>query len=61
MRFIKKASLSNLSEVSESYKEIELYTTREDFYSNEKIKENIDILKKNFKENKAVITAIHCP
>lgn len=61
MRFIKKASLKNLDEVCESYKEIELYTTREDFCSNEKIKENIDILKEKFEKDKVVITAIHCP
>lgn len=61
MRFIKKASLKNMSEVSESYKEIELYTTREDFSSNEKIEENISVIKKNYDENKAVITSIHCP
>lgn len=61
MRFIKKASLKNMSEVSEDYKEIELYTIREDFSSNEKIEENISVIKKNYDENKAVVTAIHCP
>lgn len=58
MRFIKKASIADLARVSEVYKEIELYTTREDF---EDSKKNIEEIRNCYEKNKAIITAIHCP
>ncbi|MGE7673480.1 hypothetical protein ACQKMV_07865 [Lysinibacillus sp. NPDC094403] len=60
MRFIKKSDTKNLKNITRDYKEIELYTARSDF-EDFKIKENIDEIRKVFNENKAIITAIHCP
>lgn len=56
MRFIKKASIDNISELADIHKEFELYTAREDF-----TEENLNKIKKVYDENGAIITAIHCP
>ena len=56
MRFIKKASINNIIELADVYKEIELHTTREDFTD-----ENLNKIKKIYDEKGAIITAIHCP
>lgn len=61
MRFIKKASSSNISELSSVYKEFELYINRDDFSTQEKIKENIRIITQVHKEQNAIVTVIHCP
>jgi len=56
LRFIKKASIDNISELADIHKEFELYTDREDF-----TEENLNKIKKVYDENGAIITAIHCP
>ena len=60
MRFIKKASFDNLSELSELYKEFEMHTNRDDFTQTKAI-ENLEIIKEIYEKNGAVVTAIHCP
>lgn len=60
MRFIKKASFNNLSELSKVYKEFELHTNRDDF-AETKIRENLEIIKEVYAKNGAIVTAIHCP
>lgn len=60
MRFIKKAGCDNLEELSDVYKEFELYTSRLDF-NEENRKKNLEIIKKIYKENGALITVIHVP
>ena len=61
MRFIKKASINNIIELADVFKEIELHTTREDFTDENLKKENLDKIKKIYDEKGAIITAIHCP
>lgn len=56
MRFIKKASIDNISELADIHKEFELYSSREDFTN-----ENLNKIKKVYDENGVIITAIHCP
>lgn len=59
MRFIKKGSFHNIKELSDVYKEFELYTDRGDFTN--KATENLEILKEVYEKNGAIVKAIHCP
>lgn len=61
MRFIKKASINNINELAEVYKEFELHTTRQDFTDENQKERNLDKIKKIYNEKGAIITAIHCP
>ncbi|MEG2290541.1 MAG: hypothetical protein RSA29_15860 [Clostridium sp.] len=60
MRFIKKASFDNIMELSQIYKDYELYTDRDDF-SEISITKNLEIIKEAYVKNGAIVTAVHCP
>lgn len=73
MKFLKKASYNDIvgnkyeskfyycEELSEQYKEFELFLTKKHLYELLDIKSNLQNLNKILKKNGAVIAAIHCP